>query len=335
MFLKDFLQKKGEEEKREKRERERKEEMEDEWDDAEIEEALAYEAEAQRVSSAVHVGKALEDEEAEEAAMLAAAEAVEARIRAGTSAAAEVKVNSGAPKCQVCGSMSVDQTMLSVYKEPVCVKCKSENAGFKTVTKGKAKEEFLVTDDDLLYLKYQEVSNPRRVGWTRMKLYLVKQVERLSMKRWEDKEKLEQEKARRQKERFRKKEQKAREMIKGSKKSNTDSVLKRSIAQLHNDLGEESKSDTKKRESNQEEEEEEEDDDDDERTSRKKKKKGKKDKKKKRKKERLAETKKPQGGAVKAFHKHVYGPAKLIDASKDLYRVICTECGYEMDYEEL
>lgn len=66
--------------------------------------------------------------------------------------------------CQVCGSLSLDNQLLTVFDEPVCRNCKRENEKFKLMSKTKAKDLFLLGDYDFKSLKFIQLSNPKKIG---------------------------------------------------------------------------------------------------------------------------------------------------------------------------
>mmetsp|Transcript_27910 Transcript_27910/g.44750 ORF Transcript_27910/g.44750 Transcript_27910/m.44750 type:complete len:180 (+) Transcript_27910:3792-4331(+) len=105
------------------------------------------------------------------------------------------------------------------------------------MSKTKAKEEYLITDDDMLKLKYLESSNPRRPGWSIMKLYLVKQIKQVALQRWGNQKAIEEEKDRRIKSRAEKRGERAKKSLKKSAESNATSALKNNIKRLRGDLG--------------------------------------------------------------------------------------------------
>jgi len=164
-------------------------------------------------------------------------------VRQGSSAAesradssASLSGNPTGRKCDECGSLSLDQIMRAQFDETVCLKCRRETEAYKTMTKTKAKEEFLLTDDDLRSLKFHHVANPRRIGWSMMKLYLVKHLEELSVQRWKTKEGLEKEKKRRLEERVVKRQKRAKEAMEGADLEDSGQVLRRNISKLRSEL---------------------------------------------------------------------------------------------------
>lgn len=104
------------------------------------------------------------------------------------------------PKCEKCSSMSIDPKYLEVFMVAVCRECGSKDDNYALLNKSNAKDEYLLSDDTMSFLKYFEKSNPMKAGWAPMKLYLTKQVREASMKRWGDEKALENEKNKRAKE---------------------------------------------------------------------------------------------------------------------------------------
>jgi len=45
------------------------------------------------------------------------------------------------------------------------------------ISKSNAKQQYLVSDNDLLPLRWLERNNPQRASWTSMKLYLEREVQ--------------------------------------------------------------------------------------------------------------------------------------------------------------
>lgn len=102
------------------------------------------------------------------------------------------------PKCEKCGSdENIVQSYIDTFQVVVCVECGRKDEMYALINKTTAKEEYLVTDDTLNFLKHTTKNNPMKAGWAPMKLYLTKVVLEASMKRWGDKDALEDEKERR------------------------------------------------------------------------------------------------------------------------------------------
>jgi DNA repair protein len=139
--------------------------------------------------------------------------------------------------CQQCGAMSVDNQLLTVFGEAVCRTCKKEHERFRLVTKSKAKEHFLVSDDDLASLKFLHASNPSKPGWAQMKLFMWQHVEMLALERWGSWPAIEAERQRRVAERVRGREKRARQASSTVDKSASKTALQRTIKRLRDETG--------------------------------------------------------------------------------------------------
>lgn len=224
-------------------------------------------------------------------------------------------------RCEQCGSLSLDQRMLSTFDEAICTACKLDCPGFKTISKTNAKNDYLLSDDDLYNLKFLVSSNPRRMGWSMMKLYLTKQVEARSMERWGSKENLEEERNRRVLERAKKREQRARKAFEEAATEDTDDIFQRNISKLRGEVAGDktaaatpSPSKTKKSKGFQLEDP--------------------------RKTKRAKGTRKETTQQIKNFvpknqtyHEHSFGPAVPVEPGSDMYVKTCTECQLEVQFE--
>ncbi len=101
------------------------------------------------------------------------------------------------PKCEKCGSLEVHGQYMEAFMIAVCKECGQKDDNYALLNKGTAKEEYLLSDDTLNFLKHLTKNNPMKCGWAPMKLYLTKQVREASMKRWGDEEGLQKEKEKR------------------------------------------------------------------------------------------------------------------------------------------
>ena len=128
-----------------------------------------------------------------------------ARIAANRKRALELKEEAEAeqarlqekPKCEKCGSLEVHEQFLEAFMVAVCRECGKKDDNYALLNKGTAKEEYLLSDDTLNFLKHLTKNNPMKCGWAPMKLYLTKQVREASIKRWGDEEGLQKERDRR------------------------------------------------------------------------------------------------------------------------------------------
>eukprot|EP00884_Botryococcus_braunii_P021736 jgi/Botrbrau1/8246/Bobra.0001s0004.1 len=76
--------------------------------------------------------------------------------------------------CSNCGSLSYSQEWLVAFSVYLCQECKrNENL----ISKGTAKELYVVTDGDLKKLGSLSKSNPHKRDWSQMRLFLESQVQ--------------------------------------------------------------------------------------------------------------------------------------------------------------
>jgi DNA repair protein len=109
-----------------------------------------------------------------------------------------LKEKEAATKCEKCGSdKNIVQSYLETFQIPVCAQCGRKDDDYALINKTTAKEEYLLTDDMLNFMKYATKNNPMKTGWAPMKLYLTKLIREASMQRWGDEDSLKDEKERR------------------------------------------------------------------------------------------------------------------------------------------
>ncbi|CAM9324968.1 unnamed protein product [Pylaiella littoralis] len=103
--------------------------------------------------------------------------------------------------CEECADAGddarVDKELLQGFGVAVCRTCKLKNENYQCVTKKEAKETYLLPEGTIAVLKFIERDNPRHSSWTKMKLYLRRDVAGYSYKRWGNEEGLAAEKHRR------------------------------------------------------------------------------------------------------------------------------------------
>ncbi len=91
-------------------------------------------------------------------------------------------------RCIVCGSIELDEFILLNYKANVCVNCRETHPDrFGLITKTAAKDEFLLTDEELRdSIKVPHVSkpNPLKPTWSNMQLFLREQVSAFALEKW-------------------------------------------------------------------------------------------------------------------------------------------------------
>eukprot|EP00903_Cladosiphon_okamuranus_P015146 g14005.t1 len=104
--------------------------------------------------------------------------------------------------CEGCtgaeGDERVDKELLEGFGIIVCRACKLKNEDFQCVTKKEAKDTYLLPEGTIAVLKFIERDNPRHSSWTKMKLYLRRDVAAYSHKRWGSEEGLAEERTRRE-----------------------------------------------------------------------------------------------------------------------------------------
>jgi len=77
--------------------------------------------------------------------------------------------------CEECGCFSYSQEFHQTFGVMVCLGCKRDDK-FRLISKAVAKEQYLLTDNDLKKLGFVTKSNPQHKQWSEMKLYLQLQV---------------------------------------------------------------------------------------------------------------------------------------------------------------
>jgi len=88
--------------------------------------------------------------------------------------------------CRECGDDNISMQYRETFGIQVCKGCCAADKKYKLITKTTAKEELLVTDEDLKPLSFISRKNPRKDGWGDMKLFLRVQVEDIAFERYGD-----------------------------------------------------------------------------------------------------------------------------------------------------
>lgn len=105
--------------------------------------------------------------------------------------------------CKECGSHGVNKQLYDCFSVAVCRTCSDDDQDtYKLMTKTKAKEEFLLPDssfDDLAFIKKK---NPRKEGWTDMKLFMRGQVKQACLSKYGGMDEMEVERERRKQDAF-------------------------------------------------------------------------------------------------------------------------------------
>ena len=81
--------------------------------------------------------------------------------------------------CEACGSTTIDPEFYENFGVYVCYSCKDSNILFGIITKTQARNEYLLTDEELAdssILPSISRKNPHNPRWADMKLYLRRQV---------------------------------------------------------------------------------------------------------------------------------------------------------------
>lgn len=126
------------------------------------------------------------------------------------------------PKCFECGSIDLDQQLLTVFDCRVCKKCKEQNPEkYSLLTKTECREDYFLTDPelkDVSLLKRLEKPNPYSGTYSRMQLFLRYQVEEFAFKKWGGEEGLDKEWQRREEMRVNRREKKFTNKLKEMRK---------------------------------------------------------------------------------------------------------------------
>lgn len=88
--------------------------------------------------------------------------------------------------CESCDSTTIDAEYYDNFQVMVCFSCKESNAQYGIITKTQARNEYLLTDEELAdssCLPSISKKNPHNPRWADMKLYLRKQVHDFAVKK--------------------------------------------------------------------------------------------------------------------------------------------------------
>lgn len=89
--------------------------------------------------------------------------------------------------CQSCQSRIIDQEYFDHFGVKVCFNCKESNILFEILTKTQARNEYLLTDEELAdsaLLPSMSRRNPHNPRWADMKLYLRCQICDFAVKKY-------------------------------------------------------------------------------------------------------------------------------------------------------
>ncbi|XP_063934050.1 DNA repair protein complementing XP-A cells homolog [Zophobas morio] len=145
--------------------------------------------------------------------------------------------------CQNCQGSFGSSFLFNSFEVPVCNDCrkidKEQENYYSFITKTQAKEEYLLTENDLQSLRFIIKRNPQGAIFASMKLYLAFQVEEISFQRWNGESGLDEEIARRRDERIKRKKIKAKkELLELRRKTVPKVLMKQKEAHVH-EFGEE------------------------------------------------------------------------------------------------
>ena len=144
-----------------------------------------------------------------------------------------------AAKCSECtGTAGIDQKLLINYKVAVCTSCRhAREEKYKLMSKTNAKEKYLLTDHQLSKLPHMKVSNPRKIGWNDMQLYLALHLRERCFARWGDEVGLEKERARRKVESDKRRRIRAKKRAAEEGIEEGNLIMDRAIQGLRSDAG--------------------------------------------------------------------------------------------------
>jgi len=137
-------------------------------------------------------------------------------------------------RCEKCGSSKIENDYLDAFDVKACKSCIYNNSEYSLLPKSDLAKKYLLGERHIKDLKFMKKSNPKKIGWNPMKLYLEKQVSELARTVWGNQEKLEKELSSRKQRKFQS------ELLK------TSDALKRSMSQSENILQSATTADTKR-----------------------------------------------------------------------------------------
>mmetsp|Transcript_18066 Transcript_18066/g.18128 ORF Transcript_18066/g.18128 Transcript_18066/m.18128 type:complete len:260 (+) Transcript_18066:152-931(+) len=110
-----------------------------------------------------------------------------------------IKNSSG---CSKCGIPNLENCLPEAFEERVCFGCKVASSDYDLITQSEVLSNYLITEGSLKQMKYLVKNNPKRAGWSQMKLYLRKHAKEKAVKRWGSLENLQKEINKRQQQKF-------------------------------------------------------------------------------------------------------------------------------------
>jgi hypothetical protein len=127
-----------------------------------------------------------------------------------TSSSVLITNSNGLPTATgLCSNCQLHQTLIlkfhQFYNEQICWNCFSLSDDFTQLTKQEVQRAYHLTDYQLKSLPYQEQNNPHNKHYHAMKLYLLKDVKKIILKKYETIEKFLEEKEKKENERMKRK----------------------------------------------------------------------------------------------------------------------------------
>lgn len=116
------------------------------------------------------------------------------------------------PLCSFCSNPRIDLEIKQTFNKKVCFDCKFTK--LHLITKTAVIGDFLLTSDDIKEAKYLSRPNPKKGTWSDMQLFLLEEIEELTIKKFKSLENMEIEKERRGEMLLERKKKKVRARIK-------------------------------------------------------------------------------------------------------------------------
>lgn len=136
--------------------------------------------------------------------------------------------------CRHCSSIELDEILLQHFGVRVCNNCRQTYGDdyYKLITKTTAREEFLLTDEELAdttILPFMTKANPHKSTWSDMHLYLLGDVRNYAIKKWGSLEALNEELTRRDSAREARKEKKFKAKLSDLRKRTRSAAINKSL----------------------------------------------------------------------------------------------------------
>ena len=122
--------------------------------------------------------------------------------------------------CEACDSTFIDPEYFEKFGVCVCISCKDSNVIYGIITKTQARNEYLLTDEELAdhsILPSISRKNPHNPRWADMKLYLRRQIRDFAIKKHGSEEAIKQALSSRNETRTDKKSKQFLKKLKGTK----------------------------------------------------------------------------------------------------------------------